>query len=340
MAALSAFLFLLLVLIATPLISGTTLPVFKQGEFEVQSRNVKAGRSSTSSGPPRPLYLVAPTRPGKYPIFLFAHGTFLDSKLYSGILSHVASHGYIVVAPLLFDSMLFMPSQQEEIDYLAQVTNWLPKGLSSQLLDDVVPDFNHLAIGGHSRGGKSAFALALGYTLIPIHLTISALVGIDPVAGRSKNKRTDPQILTYQPESFDLSMPVAVIGTGLGNQSKPLGVLSCAPNKVNHVEFYNECRAPKSHLVPARFGHMDLVDDVNNPFDMNWMMTNLMCKSGSSWSNPRDEMRRTVGGIVVAFLNSCFYGKGDDYVTILKHPEVSPAVLQPPRYEFDSLANA
>ncbi|CAN1728895.1 CLH1 [Linum perenne] len=45
--------------------------------------------------------MVAPIRPGKYPIFLFAHGTFLDSKLYSDLLSHIASHGYIVVAPLV-----------------------------------------------------------------------------------------------------------------------------------------------------------------------------------------------------------------------------------------------
>ncbi|CAN0898429.1 CLH1 [Linum grandiflorum] len=244
------------------------------------------------------------------------------------------------MATQLFDAMFFMPCELEEIDYLAQVIRWLPTGLSSILLDDVVPDFDHLAIGGHSRGGKSAFALALGYARRPDDdFTISALVGIDPVAGGSKDSRTNPKILTYQPESFNLTMPVAVIGSGLGNQSAFFGFPACAPNEVSHVEFYNECRAPKSHVVPAEFGHMDIVDDVN-PVDLvNYLMTNNMCKSGVSWFNSRDKMRSTVGGIVVAFLNSCFGGKGDDdYLTILRKPEVSPAKLQPPQYEFSSLA--
>ncbi|CAN0898430.1 CLH1 [Linum grandiflorum] len=336
--ALAALSFLLLV----QLISGgngSSLPVFQKGEFEVYGHQVQ-GNGSNPTGPPRPMYMVAPTRPGKYPIFLFAHGTFINSNLYSALLSHISSHGYIVVAPLLFDAMFFMPCELEEIDYLAQVIRWLPTGLSSILLDDVVPDFDHLAIGGHSRGGKSAFALALGYARRPDDdFTITALVGIDPVAGGSKDSRTNPKILTYQPESFNLTMPVAVIGSGLGNQSAFFGFPACAPNEVSHVEFYNECRAPKSHVVPAEFGHMDIVDDVN-PVDLvNYLMTNNMCKSGVSWFNSRDKMRSTVGGIVVAFLNSCFGGKGDDdYLTILRKPEVSPAKLQPPQYEFSSLA--
>ncbi|CAN1728893.1 Chlorophyllase type 0 [Linum perenne] len=245
------FLFLLLVLIATPLISGTTLPVFEKGEFTVKSDNVKVDVNNSTS-PPRQLFMVAPIRPGKYPIFLFAHGTFLDSKLYSDLLSHIASHGYIVVAPLLFDAMFFMPCQLDEINYLAQVISWLPTGLSFHLLDDVVPDLNHLAVGGHSRGGKSSFALALGYGLKPKNITISAIVGIDPVAGGSKDTRTTPKILTYQPESFDLSIPVAVIGTRAGKPVHNIRVSSMCSEHGEPRRVLQRVQGPEEPLGACR----------------------------------------------------------------------------------------
>lgn len=60
----------------------------------------------------------------------------------------------------------------------AKVTEWLSKALESVLPEKVQPDLLQLAVSGHSRGGKIAFALALGYGI-----KFQALLGIDPVAG-------------------------------------------------------------------------------------------------------------------------------------------------------------
>ncbi|CAI0434094.1 unnamed protein product [Linum tenue] len=295
----------------TPQCSGSQkLAVFGDGDCSPKPITVPVTASSSTNPPPRPLYVVAPTRPGNYPVFLFAHGTFISNNLYSGLLSHISSHGYIVVAPQLFDSILSLPCELEEIEYLEQVTNWMPSAtaLPSHLPPGVLPDFDKLAVGGHSRGGKSAFALAL-------KLTISAVVGVDPVAGVSKNSRTDPVILT--PESLNLSVPVAVIGSGLGNQSEVIDLPACAPNWVNHAEFYSECMAPKSHLVADDYGHMDVVDD--GMFD--FALTKLMCKGASGLFSSREKMRKGVGGIVVAFLDAYLGGGGsDDYLAILESP--------------------
>ncbi|CAI0434091.1 unnamed protein product [Linum tenue] len=302
----------------TPQCSGSQkLAVFGDGDCSPKPITVPVTASSSTNPPPRPLYVVAPTRPGNYPVFLFAHGTFISNNLYSGLLSHISSHGYIVVAPQVYT--LSLPCELEEIEYLEQVTNWMPSAtaLPSHLPPGVLPDFDKLAVGGHSRGGKSAFALALGLCTKPLKLTISAVVGVDPVAGVSKNSRTDPVILTYEPESLNLSVPVAVIGSGLGNQSEVIDLPACAPNWVNHAEFYSECMAPKSHLVADDYGHMDVVDDVS------WFERDfkLMCKGASGLFSSREKMRKGVGGIVVAFLDAYLGGGGsDDYLAILESP--------------------
>ncbi|CAL1383046.1 unnamed protein product [Linum trigynum] len=311
--AMASLLLLLLVFAAAPF-SVAPLAVFQPGSFETTTLDV--GRRDPSS-PPRPLLVTAPTIPGSYPILLFAHGTYLQPNLYTMLFRHISSHGFIVVAPQLFDRVL--PSGPTEVEYVAQVANWLPSGLPSVLPATVEPNLGKLAISGHSRGGKSAFAVALGYAETPLvdGVTISAIIGVDPVAGRSRNRRTDPKILTYEPHSFNLSVPVSVIGTGLGNKRRSLLMPPCAPDEVNHVEFYRESRAPASHFVASDYGHMDMLND--------WFI-GMICRSGRG---PRGPMRRAVGGIVVAFLKAYLEGERDDYVAILENPLAAPVKLSP-----------
>ncbi|PHU16457.1 hypothetical protein BC332_17662 [Capsicum chinense] len=94
-------------------------------------------------------------------------------------LQHISSHRYIIVAPKL-SSLI---SQSDEVKRAAKVTEWLGKGLISVLPEKVQPDLLKLAVSGHSRGGKIAFALALLHgNSTPTPLKFQALVGIDPVA--------------------------------------------------------------------------------------------------------------------------------------------------------------
>ncbi|KAF2314838.1 hypothetical protein GH714_036864 [Hevea brasiliensis] len=305
-----------------------TISSFQTGKFSTTYYQVE---ESDPASPPKPLLIVTPIIQGTYPVIIFLHGTCLSNSFYTDLLQHISSHGYIVVAPQLYSCLInrvipMLPiSGPAELEFAVQVVNWSPSGLQSVLPENVKGDLNKLSVSGHSRGGKTAFALALGYADTPLEVKISTLAGIDPVEGTSKNNPIQPKILTYVPRSLNLSIPVTVIGTGLGNQPVCWLVCpACAPDEMNHEEFFNECRAPAGHFVTTDYGHMDMLND--NITDIVGRLTNSLCKSGV---NPKEPMRRTVGGIVVAFLKVYFEGESGDYMAIVKGTSVAPVKLAP-----------
>jgi chlorophyllase len=166
-----------------------------------------------------------------------------------------------------------------------------------------------VSISGHSRGGKVAFALALGHgrTSLPL----AALIAVDPVDGMAPGRQTPPPILTYREASLRVPAPVMVIGTGLGALRPP-----CAPLGVSHAEFYHECAGPACHLVARDYGHTDMMDDVA-------CGAKGLCKSGGA----RAAMRRFVGGAMVAFLKKWVEGRPEWLDGIRERPEVAPVVL-------------
>lgn len=61
---------------------------------------IPADPSATDlTAPPKPVIITSPTVAGTYPVVLFFHGFYLRNYFYSDVINHVASHGYIVVAP-------------------------------------------------------------------------------------------------------------------------------------------------------------------------------------------------------------------------------------------------
>ncbi|CAN6203845.1 unnamed protein product [Urochloa humidicola] len=213
----------------------------------------------------------------------------------------------------------------------AEVTDWLPEGLPSLLPAGVDADLSKLALAGHSRGGHTAFALALGHATTTAALKFSALIGIDPVAGTGRSSQLPPAILTYAPSSFAFSSapaPAMVIGTGLGDDRENALFPPCAPGEVSHAEFYRECRPPCYHLVAKDYGHLDMLDD-----DAPKLVT-CLCKGGEGC---KGVMRRTVAGIMVAFLRSALGGEeedGDDLKAILGDPGLAPTTLDPVEYRL------
>ncbi|WCJ21592.1 chlorophyllase 1 [Euphorbia peplus] len=283
--------------------------------------------------PIKPLLIVTPTVEGTYPVVLFLHGTCLLNSYYTDLLLHISSHGYIIVAPQLYTCPLgffpILPEGKAELDDAAKVTNWLLSGLQAVLPENVVGDLEKLSVGGHSRGGKIAFALALGYAETPLQVKISALVGLAPVEGKSENEPIPPYVLTYEPDSLNLRIPVVVLGTGLGNQPAFPFAPVCSPNGVNHDEYFNECKAPAAHFVVSDYGHMDMLNDMFGKVIV------LTCKG--SWY-PKDPMRRSIGGIIVAFLDAYLEGKIDEYMSIVEQPSLAPAKLMPVQFK-SSYAN-
>ncbi|GAA0178264.1 hypothetical protein LIER_29817 [Lithospermum erythrorhizon] len=251
-----------------------------------------------------------------FPVLLFFHGFLVENAWYTQLLEHVSSHVYIIVAP-------------QEVNQAAFISEWLIKGgLSSEpkMPKNVQADLTKVAVSGHSRGGKTAFALALGCQEAEAppasSLKFSAVLGIDPVAGSSPSNRTDPKILKYIPRSFDLStMPIAVIGTGLGNQKKGI-TPPLAPNGVNHAEFWNESKPPCYYFLAKEYGHCDMFNEDGPP----WFVIHKICQTGSG---PRDLMRRSLGGIVVAFLEAYLGGNKQNLQGIVDESLEAPIAIHP-----------
>lgn len=212
------------------------------------------------------------------------------------------------------------PDTSEEIKAAAATTDWLSEGLQHVLPAHVRPSLSKLGLAGHSRGGKTAFALALGYA--STSLKFSALMGIDPVDGMDKGKQTPPPVLTYVPRSFDLNMGVLVIGSGLGEVKKNPLFPACAPKGVNHEDFFNECRAPACYFVAKDYGHVDMLDDETR--GIRGKATYCLCKNGKA----REPMRRFVGGIVVAFMKAYLEGDYSDLTAIRDRQEIAPVELR------------
>ncbi|ESR57236.1 hypothetical protein CICLE_v10024279mg [Citrus x clementina] len=194
-----------------------------------------------------------------------------------------------------------------------------------------------VAAMGHSRRGQIVFALSL-------HYGFHAVIGLDPVAGTSKSTGLDPSILSF--ESFDFSIPVTMIGTGLGGVARC--ITPCAPEGANHEEFFNRCKSSsRAHFVATDYGHMDILDD--NPSDVkSWALSKYFCKNGNQSRDPMGEMqvmqpigdvylfrlsmRRCVSGIVVAFPKDFFDGDAEDFRQILKDPSFAPIKLDSVEY--------
>ncbi|XP_047067788.1 chlorophyllase-2-like [Lolium rigidum] len=305
--ALAYFYCLLLLTMAS---AGDVFDHGRHGTSLSQVQEAKTSRCSPASvaGPPKPLLIAAPSDAGEYPVVVFLHGYLANNYFYSQLLQHVASHGFIVVAPQLYT--FSGPDTTGEISSAAAVIDWLADGgLSSSLPPNVRPNLTAVSISGHSRGGKVAFALALGHARTS--LPLAALIAVDPVDGMAPGRQTPPPILTYRETSLRVPGPVMVIGTGLGALRPP-----CAPLGVSHAEFYRECAAPACHLVARDYGHTDMMDDVTGG-------AKGLCKSGGA----RAPMRRFVGGAMVAFLEKWVEGRPEWLDGIRERPEVAPVVL-------------
>ncbi|CAH8358121.1 unnamed protein product [Eruca vesicaria subsp. sativa] len=261
-------------------------------------------QSSSPPSPPKQLLVATPVEEGEYPVVMLLHGYLLYNSFYSQLMLHVSSHGFIVIAPQLYS--IAGPDTMDEIKSTAQIIDWLSVGLNHFLPPQVTPNLSKLALSGHSRGGKTAFALALKKFGYSSDLKISALIGIDPVDGTGKGKQTPPPVLTYEPNSFDLEdkMPVLVIGSGLGETAPNPLFPPCAPPGVNHRDFFRECQGPAWHFVAKDYGHLDMLDDDTK--GIRGKVSHCLCKNGEE----RRPMRRFVGGSVVAFLMA--YLEGDD----------------------------
>ncbi|GLJ52296.1 hypothetical protein SUGI_1112390 [Cryptomeria japonica] len=313
--------FLLSILLNNEIVEGDSSvsgDVFMEGPFTVKALDMQTWGPSLDKS----LLVAVPTLKGTYPVLLFLHSYVpLRNNFYWDFLHQVASHGYIAVAPLLYD-FTGWDCTQEMID-TASISDWLKVNLHLHFpaqLKAVVPDFDRFAIAGHGRGGKVAFGVALGLAASTA-VKISALAGFDPVDGAG-DRQNPPTILTYSNTSLPLSIPALIVGTGLGSKRTIL-LPACAPERLGHDEFFNESPAPAYHFVASDYGVNDILNN-----ELFWLPC-LLCQCRI----PLEPMRRFAAGVLVAFLRSAMEENGETFEYILKNPAVAPVRLEPPQYK-------
>lgn len=284
---------------------------------------VVALAAENENPPPKPLIVALPREEGEYPVVQFHHGYTLQNMFYSQLISHIASFGFIVVAPQMYT--ITGSDATQEIEDAVAILNWMPTGLVAAMPETLAkhrPNFKSVALVGHSRGGKVVFGLALGVRK-SMH-QYAAVVGLDPVDGMDIDNQTKPPILKFSEGSLDLNVPTLIIGTGLGPIKRNFLFPPCAPDGVSHAAFFFDSAAPALHFVASKQGHMDFLNDDCN--GATGKLSYCLCKNGAT----RKPMRRFAGGIVVAFLQAAFYGKTEAIEAAIQHPELAPIPLERP----------
>ncbi len=247
---------------------------YRSGALEVASLVVER----CDRGAPVLLRVHAPAAPGQYPVLLFQHGFMVESSAYEGMLRHVASHGFVVVAPQMYQpglmALLGSPSAFEEADVAFALVEWMTENLSA--VAGVTARLDRLAIGGHSRGGKVAWLSALKDPT-----RFRAIIGVDPVDGRGGPAGNQPRVAD---EPFPFSLPALVLGAGLGG--------ACAPEGDNYVQFFNASQSPAWRVIATEYAHGDMLDEPAAAASA------AFCGSGEDL----DRMRRATAGMMVLLL--------------------------------------
>lgn len=269
------------------------------GPFAV--RSVEVGRCER--GCPVPLSIYVPDQPGSYAVVVFQHGFLARGTAYSTILRHLAGHGFVVVAPQMYEpgpaALFGQPTAAEEAEWAARVLTWLDAHLAD--VAGVDARISRLGLAGHSRGGKVAWLM-----LTADAARARAVAGIDPVDGRGGPLGGQARVVQG---TFAFSLPTLVLGTGLGG--------SCAPAGDNHEQFYAASPGPAWHIIATEHGHGDMLDAG---------VSDLAARVCAGGPDP-DGMRRLVGGLLTAFFRGSLQGDAAAYAWLLETDAAPVAII-------------
>jgi chlorophyllase len=220
------------------------------------------------------MLIYAPAEIGAYPVVVFQHGFLARNSEYNEILTHLASHGFIVLAPQMYVPGLGAatghPSAAQEAELAGRVLDWLPAHLASFV--GYAARIDLIGLAGHSRGGRVAWLV-----LLSDPSRAKAVAGVDPVDG-DQSPLGDPTRVIQGP--FKFNFPSLIIGAGLSGD--------CAPAGINHEQFYAASASPAWHVVATDYGHTDMLDEDAAK------AAAAFCRSGMA---DRENMRRLVAGL-------------------------------------------
>ena len=199
-----------------------------------------------------------------YPAVTFGHGFTVHPKSYRSTLEHLASHGYLVIAPASYTTFLF-PSHQgfaEDFRYSLDFLESENANPASWLFGQV--DTAHFGMAGHSMGGGSSILAAAADSRVRALITLAAA-------------ETKPSAIAQMP---NISAPVRLI---TGDQD------DIVDWQTNTQAMYTVARPPRQLLLIQGGCHCGFLDS-NIPF----------CDSGSL---PRSEQLEIARREMVTFFD-------------------------------------
>ncbi len=234
---------------------------------------------------PLPVQIHAPEQGAGYPVVVLQHAFMTRNAWYADLARHVASHGFVLVVPQMYEPglgpLLGNPTADDEAAKLMELLDWLPDHLGN--VTGIAVRWDRLGLAGHSRGGKVVWLV-----LNTDPARAMAVAGIDPVDGTGGPFGNQARVVQGP---FAYSLPTLILGTELGG--------ACAPAGDNHEQFYAAARSPAWHLFVPEQGHLDMLDD--NP---ETEFVRSFCQAGRTL----DGMRRLVAGVLVAFFRGTLQG--------------------------------
>ena len=258
---------------------------FEMGDFSVARHSIDDA--------PVELLAFAPEESGDYPPVVFQHGFLMANSHYGDLLEHLASHGFIVLAPQMYDPGGLpwdAPSTEEEAQLASELYDWIEVDLGDHI--DVGVS-SGLGLAGHSRGAK-----VLWWSLREDPRSVDAVAGVDPVDGTGGPLGGEPRVLDDPPT---INAPIHLIGTGLGSESPSGFEPACAPEDENYEAFFAAVASPAWQVVATEYGHLDMLDD--DPEDCGIECD--VCVEGES----REPMRILTGGMMAALFRATLHGE-------------------------------
>ena len=265
--------------------------IFEVGSLSVNQLVVNDG--------PYPMLVFLPPGANRYPVLVFHHGFVLANSYYTTLLERVASHGFVVIAPQLYEaSFTGLPNTEEEANRALAVYEWLATEGENRLERDL--DLSLLGLVGHSRGTKMMYR-----AVAKEDPGVLGLFGLDPVDGTGGPLGGDPSVMG----ELSFSGPRFFLGAGLGPVPRNAFSPSCAPEADGYAAFFADAGTPTTLVVATQFGHMDMLNDSTAG-------CGIICTSCSDGPS-RAPMRNYTAAAIVAFFQSVFFDSqaGMDRVT-------------------------
>ncbi|MGD9646168.1 MAG: dienelactone hydrolase family protein [Pirellulales bacterium] len=217
------------------------------GAYTVGNRQVSVARSAGGSGTFNALVYYPATTAGSntpldlsggaYPVVSFAHGyTSVVSTNYTATLAQMASHGYIVIAPQSYESILDVFETEDLGHDQTSAYNYLASqsGNAGSPFYQGVQATGYAAIG-HSMGGAASISEASQNPSVKTVATWAAQNMVIPSAPVQVIQVHEPMLMIAASEDNVVSASTTNTIYNNGNPPKGLNIL----NGATHLGFYD-----------------------------------------------------------------------------------------------------